>query len=151
MSTPIAVTIAGSDSGGGEGIQADLKTFGALGVYGASVIVALTAQNTQAVTGIHDVPPDFIRAQMDAVFSDHHIERCDFLKLDCEGAEYEIIYAASPKTLARIHRIAMEYHDRVDKVTKAKELVAFLIGHGFRIVDFTDFVGHDCGFIRMER
>lgn len=70
MSTPIAVTIAGSDSGGGAGIQADLKTFSALGVYGASVIAALTAQNTQGVTGIHDVPPDFIAAQMDAVFSD---------------------------------------------------------------------------------
>lgn len=69
-STPIAVTIAGSDSGGGAGIQADLKTFSALGVYGASVITALTAQNTLGVTGIHDVPPAFITAQIDAVFSD---------------------------------------------------------------------------------
>jgi hydroxymethylpyrimidine/phosphomethylpyrimidine kinase len=68
--TAIAVTIAGSDSGGGAGIQADLKTFSALGVYGASVITALTAQNTQGVTGIHDVPPEFIAAQIDAVFSD---------------------------------------------------------------------------------
>lgn len=68
--TPIAVTIAGSDSGGGAGIQADLKTFSALGVYGASVIAALTAQNTQGVRGIHDVPPDFVTAQIDAVFSD---------------------------------------------------------------------------------
>jgi hydroxymethylpyrimidine/phosphomethylpyrimidine kinase len=72
--TAIAVTIAGSDSGGGAGIQADLKTFGALGVYGASVIVALTAQNTKGVTGIHDVPADFIRAQMDAVFSDLDVD-----------------------------------------------------------------------------
>lgn len=70
MSIPIALTIAGSDSGGGAGIQADLKTFSALGVYGASVITALTAQNTKGVTGIHDVPADFITAQMDAVFSD---------------------------------------------------------------------------------
>jgi hydroxymethylpyrimidine/phosphomethylpyrimidine kinase len=69
-STAIAVTIAGSDSGGGAGIQADLKTFSALGVYGASVITALTAQNTLGVTGIHDVPGDFIAAQIDAVFSD---------------------------------------------------------------------------------
>jgi hydroxymethylpyrimidine/phosphomethylpyrimidine kinase len=68
--TAIAVTIAGSDSGGGAGIQADLKTFSALGVYGASVITALTAQNTRGVTGIHDVPPEFITAQIDAVFSD---------------------------------------------------------------------------------
>lgn len=68
--TAIAVTIAGSDSGGGAGIQADLKTFSALGVYGASVIAALTAQNTRGVTAIHDVPADFITAQIDAVFSD---------------------------------------------------------------------------------
>jgi hydroxymethylpyrimidine/phosphomethylpyrimidine kinase len=68
--TAIAVTIAGSDSGGGAGIQADLKTFSALGVYGASVIAALTAQNTKGVTGIHDVPADFVTAQIDAVFSD---------------------------------------------------------------------------------
>ena len=70
MRANIAVTIAGSDSGGGAGIQADLKTFSALGVYGASVITALTAQNTRGVSGIHDVPPDFIAQQIDAVFSD---------------------------------------------------------------------------------
>jgi hydroxymethylpyrimidine/phosphomethylpyrimidine kinase len=68
--TPIAVTVAGSDSGGGAGIQADLKTFSALGVYGASVITALTAQNTKGVTAIHDVPAEFVAAQIDAVFSD---------------------------------------------------------------------------------
>jgi hydroxymethylpyrimidine/phosphomethylpyrimidine kinase len=68
--TAIAVTVAGSDSSGGAGIQADLKTFAALGVYGASVITALTAQNTQCVSAIHNVPSDFITAQIDAVFSD---------------------------------------------------------------------------------
>src|ERR1700730_2457634 len=68
--TAIAVTIAGSDSGGGAGIQGDLKTFSALGVYGASVITALTAQNTKGVTAIHDVPAEFVTAQIDAVFSD---------------------------------------------------------------------------------
>jgi len=68
--TAIAVTIAGSDSGGGAGIQADLKTFSALGVYGASVVTALTAQNTLGVQAIHDVPADFIAAQIDSVFSD---------------------------------------------------------------------------------
>jgi hydroxymethylpyrimidine kinase/phosphomethylpyrimidine kinase len=68
--TAIAVTVAGSDSGGGAGIQADLKTFSALGVYGASVICALTAQNTRGVQGIFDVPPAFIAAQIDSVFSD---------------------------------------------------------------------------------
>src|SRR6516162_7550679 len=70
MKTPIAVTIAGSDSGGGAGIQADLKTFSALGVYGASVITALTAQNTKGVAAIHEVSPVFVTAQIDAVFSD---------------------------------------------------------------------------------
>jgi hydroxymethylpyrimidine/phosphomethylpyrimidine kinase len=70
MTTPIALTIAGSDSSGGAGIQADLKTFAALGVYGASVITALTAQNTQGVSGIHPVPAEFVTAQIDAVFSD---------------------------------------------------------------------------------
>jgi hydroxymethylpyrimidine/phosphomethylpyrimidine kinase len=70
MSIPIALTIAGSDSSGGAGIQADLKTFAALGVYGASVITALTAQNTRGVSGIHPVPPAFVTAQMDAVFGD---------------------------------------------------------------------------------
>ena len=68
--TAIAVTIAGSDSGGGAGIQADLKTFAALGVYGASVITALTAQNTRGVAGIHQVPAEFVTAQIDAVFGD---------------------------------------------------------------------------------
>lgn len=68
--TAIAVTIAGSDSGGGAGIQADLKTFSALGVFGASVVTALTAQNTRGVTAIHEPPADFVTAQIDAVFSD---------------------------------------------------------------------------------
>ena len=70
MTTPVALTIAGSDSSGGAGIQADLKTFAALGVYGASAITALTAQNTGGVTGIHAVPAEFVRAQIDAVFAD---------------------------------------------------------------------------------
>jgi hydroxymethylpyrimidine/phosphomethylpyrimidine kinase len=68
--TPIALTIAGSDSGGGAGLQGDLKTFSALGVYGASVVTALTAQSTTGVAAIHDVPADFVGAQMDAVLAD---------------------------------------------------------------------------------
>jgi hydroxymethylpyrimidine/phosphomethylpyrimidine kinase len=70
MSAPIAVTIAGLDPSGGAGIAADLKTFSALGVYGAAVITALTVQNTKGVFGIHDVPADFIAAQINAVFTD---------------------------------------------------------------------------------
>ena len=67
---PVAVTIAGSDSGGGAGIQADIKTFAALGVYGATVITALTAQNTREIAGIFDVPESFIARQIDALYSD---------------------------------------------------------------------------------
>jgi hydroxymethylpyrimidine/phosphomethylpyrimidine kinase len=66
----IALTIAGSDSGGGAGIQADLKTFHQFGVYGTSVLVAVTAQNTRGVTGIHVIPADVVRQQIDAVASD---------------------------------------------------------------------------------
>jgi len=65
-----ALTIAGSDSGGGAGIQADLKTFTVFGAYGMSAITALTAQNTCGVAGIHPVPPSFVKAQIDAVVSD---------------------------------------------------------------------------------
>jgi hydroxymethylpyrimidine/phosphomethylpyrimidine kinase len=67
---PIALTIAGSDSGGGAGIQADLVTFAGLGVHGASVVTALTAQNTQGVDAVHVPPTTFLRAQLDAVLSD---------------------------------------------------------------------------------
>lgn len=65
-----ALTVAGSDSGGGAGIQADLKTFQARGVYGMSVITALTAQNTLGVRGVHEVPASFVRQQLDAVVDD---------------------------------------------------------------------------------
>jgi hydroxymethylpyrimidine/phosphomethylpyrimidine kinase len=67
---PRALTIAGSDSGGGAGIQADLKAFAATGCHGMTAIVALTAQNTTGVAAVHECPPDFVRAELDAVFSD---------------------------------------------------------------------------------
>jgi hydroxymethylpyrimidine/phosphomethylpyrimidine kinase len=67
---PRCLTIAGSDSGGGAGVQADLKAFAAAGCYGTSAIVALTAQNTTGVTAVHELPADFIRAQLDAVYDD---------------------------------------------------------------------------------
>src|SRR5438874_5216239 len=70
MSVPRALTIASSDSGGGAGIQADLKAFAAAGCFGMSAVVALTAQNTTGVTAVHEAPPEFVRAELDAVFGD---------------------------------------------------------------------------------
>ena len=70
MSLPTALTIAGSDSGGGAGIQADLKTFQELDVFGTSVLVALTAQNTMGVHAVHEIPAEFVTAQLDAVVTD---------------------------------------------------------------------------------
>ena len=74
-STPInALSVAGIDPSGGAGIYADLKAFSALGAYGTGVVAALTAQNTQAVTGVHVVPPAFIRQQIDTLFADVRID-----------------------------------------------------------------------------
>ena len=73
MSQPVVLTIAGSDSGAGAGIQADLKTFAALGVYGVSVITAITAQNTVGVRAVQEISPDVIAAQLDAVADDFSI------------------------------------------------------------------------------
>jgi hydroxymethylpyrimidine/phosphomethylpyrimidine kinase len=92
------LTIAGSDSGGGAGIQADLKTISALGAYGCSVIAALTAQNTRAVTGIHDVPPAFVTAQLDAVLD------------DIEIAAVKIGMLATPEIIAAVAE-GLERHD----------------------------------------
>ena len=68
--TPRCLTIATSDSGGGAGIQADLKAFAAAGCHGMSALIALTAQNTVGVTAIHELPPEFVTAQLEAVFDD---------------------------------------------------------------------------------
>lgn len=70
MTPPVALTIAGSDSGGGAGVQADLKAFAALGVFGTSAVTALTAQNTRGVTGVHVVPAAFVVEQVEAVLAD---------------------------------------------------------------------------------
>ena len=90
--TAIAVTIAGSDSGGGAGIQADLKTFAALGVYGASVLAALTAQNTIGVSAIHDIPAEFVGAQIEAVFADLEVDAVKIGMLS-QGAVIEAVAA----------------------------------------------------------
>jgi hydroxymethylpyrimidine/phosphomethylpyrimidine kinase len=73
VTPPVVLTIAGSDSGGGAGVQADLKTFAALGAYGVSVITAITAQNTLGVTGVHAVPASMVAAQLDAVLDDFEV------------------------------------------------------------------------------
>ncbi|MGF7162723.1 hydroxymethylpyrimidine/phosphomethylpyrimidine kinase [Rhodoligotrophos appendicifer] len=91
MSIPIALTIAGSDSGGGAGIQADIKTFSALGVYGASVITAVTAQNTRAVTAIAEMAPAIVSAQISAVFDDLEVDAVKIGML----ANAEIIHAVA--------------------------------------------------------
>ncbi len=71
---PVALTIAGSDPSGGAGIQADLKTFSALGAFGTSVVTALTAQSTTGVTGVHEVPVDFVRLQLDTLLDDVRVD-----------------------------------------------------------------------------
>src|SRR5919199_1938982 len=71
---PVVLAIAGSDPSGGAGIQADLKTFSALGAYGAAAVTALTAQNTRGVTGVHNVPPEFVALQIDTVFADMRVD-----------------------------------------------------------------------------
>jgi hydroxymethylpyrimidine/phosphomethylpyrimidine kinase len=90
---PVALTIAGSDCSGGAGIQADLKTFAALGVYGASVVTALTAQNTRGVSAIHPVPADFVTAQVEAVFGDLDV-RAVKIGMAAELATIDAIAAA---------------------------------------------------------
>ncbi|MGO8953542.1 MAG: bifunctional hydroxymethylpyrimidine kinase/phosphomethylpyrimidine kinase [Rhodomicrobium sp.] len=89
--TPAALSIAGSDSSAGAGLQADLKTFSALGVYGATVVTAVTAQNTSGVTAVHLVPASIVSAQIDAVFSDLSIKA---VKTGMLGSEEGIIAAA---------------------------------------------------------
>ena len=100
--TAIALTIAGSDSSGGAGIQADLKTFTALGVYGASVITALTAQNTLGVQGIHPVPVAFVAQQLDSVLSDlavGAIKTGMLANADIVGTVAAMLRAAPPRAL----------------------------------------------------
>ena len=100
MNIPIAVTIAGSDSSAGAGIEADLKTFSALGVYGATVITALTAQNTGGIFAIHEVPADFIAAQINAVFTDLDVRAVKIGMLGNAPA-VEVVAAALDRFRAR--------------------------------------------------
>jgi FkbM family methyltransferase len=85
------------------------------------------------------------------IFDRYRVSTCNFLKLDCESAEYEILYNTPAEYLRRIDKIALEYHAQRDKQRTAGKLVAFLEAHGFHTVEFTDFVGHDAGFIKARR
>lgn len=105
-----ALTIAGSDSGGGAGIQADLKAFSAMGVYGASVVTAVTAQNTQAVTAIHPIPDEVVAAQIRAVLEDIEI---DAIKIGMLG---------TPSLIAAVAEVLAGYNGPIvlDPVMVAK-------------------------------
>ncbi|NBC33687.1 MAG: bifunctional hydroxymethylpyrimidine kinase/phosphomethylpyrimidine kinase [Alphaproteobacteria bacterium] len=102
---PNVLTIAGSDPSGGAGIQADLKAFSALGAYGMAALTALTAQNTRAVTGIHPVPPDFIAAQIDAIFAD---VRVDALKIGMVGVSEAVAAVAERLAAHRAKRVVLD-------------------------------------------
>ncbi len=99
------LTIAGSDSGGGAGIQADLKTFSALGAFGMSAIAALTAQNTLAVTAIHPVPPDFLQKQLEAIFDDIGV---DAVKIGMLATPELIEVVAQTLTRYRVKNIVLD-------------------------------------------
>ena len=112
------LSIAGSDSGGGAGIQADLKTFSALGCYGMTAITAITAQNTLGVTGIHGVPPDMLRAQIDAVAQDIGVDSVKIGML----ASPEVVRVVAQAI--RTHRLPHVVLDPVMVATSGDRLMA---------------------------
>ena len=112
------LSIAGSDSGGGAGIQADLKTFSALGCYGMTAITAITAQNTLGVTGIHGVPPDMLRAQIDAVAQDIGVDSVKIGML----ASPEVVRVVAQAI--RTHRLPHVVLDPVMVATSGDRLIA---------------------------
>jgi len=112
------LSIAGSDSGGGAGIQADLKTFSALGCYGMTAITAITAQNTLGVTGIHGIPPDMLRAQIDAVAQDIGVDAVKVGML----ATPEVVRVVAQAI--RTHRLPHVVLDPVMVTTSGDRLIA---------------------------
>ena len=101
MSVPRVLTIAGSDSGGGAGIQADLKAFAAAGAYGMSAIVALTAQNTVGVTAVHEVPAEIVTAQIAAVFDDLGVDAAKTGMLGSRAVIDAVADALEPHAVCR--------------------------------------------------
>lgn len=152
---PTALTIAGSDSCGGAGIQADLKTFSALGVYGASVITSITAQNTTGVRGIQAITPEMVKGQLDAVFEDMKIDAVKTGMLHNAETVRQVVYAADryqPKWLVvdpvmistsgskllqdeAIGLIVEELFPRASLVTPNKDEAEFLSGITIRSID----------------
>ena len=102
MKLPIALTIAGSDSGGGAGIQADLKTFAALGVHGTSAITAITAQNTIDVNEVFELPPRLVRAQIDAVVTDLGVDAAKTGMLSSAEIIEAVAAAIEAHTISRL-------------------------------------------------
>ena len=124
---PVALTIAGSDSGGGAGIQADLKVFMALGCHGTSALTALTAQNTVGVTGVHEVPPDFVVEQIDAVASDIGVDAAKTGMLSSAPIIEAVADAIESHSISRLvvdpvfvskHGSSLLAEDAVDALTK---------------------------------
>ena len=94
---------------------------------------------------------DVEAVSLEDVFKRYQIHECQVLKLNCEGAEYEILYSTPDFVLAKIQRIAMEYHATENKRQKANELVDYLCKHKFEVVEYTDYIDHDCGFLCVKR
>ena len=131
---PVALSIAGSDSSGGAGIQADLRTFSALGVYGATVLTAVTAQNASGIRAVHVIPPEIVSAQLEAVFDDLEI-RAVKLGMLAQAATVEIV----ADCLSR-HRPAFVVLDPVMIATSGARLltddgIAFLVSRLLPLVD----------------
>ncbi len=144
------LSIAGSDSGGGAGIQADLKTFAALGCYGMTAITALTAQNTRGVTGIHAVPPEFLRAQISAVVEDIGVDAVklgmlhapeivevvawaiDHYRLPHVVLDPVMVATSGDRLIAEdtVQMLVRELFPRACLVTPNLDEAALLIGHG---------------------
>lgn len=119
---PRLLTIAGSDSGGGAGIQADLKTFAAHGVYGMSAITALTAQNTREVRAVHAAPPDFVAAQIDAVFEDIGVDAVKIGML----ADADLVRAVAGRLRVHLQKKAKGIPIVLDPVMISKSGAALL-------------------------
>lgn len=106
-----------------------------------------TVGRLSATTGTETVEA----ISLEDVFARYQVDRCHLMKLNCEGAEFDILHSAPAAILARIDRIAMEYHATENKRQKADGLIDHLVQHGFRVVEYVDYVDLDCGFLSLMR